>query len=173
MKTNHGREALFTRLLDVAELTHAHWFFGNLYEALVKVPTRVAASNPSPELPRSPLGAGSPGRYYAPVAPLNAPAAIGSLVAGWNHRRSRPWLLAAAISPASGAAVTAYVLRFLNPRLFFSPQPLSEDQRRPLLRRWYRIHTVRLITSAVALAALHRARTIRFSGSKASGPESG
>jgi len=149
-----------TRLLDVAEFTHAHWFFGNLYEALVKVPARVAASNPSPELPRVPLGAGSPGRYYAPIAPLNAPAAIGSLVVGWDHPRSRPWLLAAAISSASGAAVTAYVLRSLNPRLFFSPQPLSEDQRRPLLKRWYRIHAVRLITSAAALAAIHRARLI-------------
>jgi len=81
--------------------------------------------------------------------------------------------LAAAISSASGAAVTAYVLRSLNPRLFFSPQPLNEDQRRPLLKRWYRIHAIRLITSAVALGAIHRAQMIRVSSSTASGSETG
>src|SRR6478672_11427987 len=92
------RERIAQRLLGIAEFSHAHWFFGNLYEAVVKVPHRVAASEASRELPRSPFGAGSPGRYYAPVAPLNAPAAIAALVAGWNHANSRPWLLVAAAS---------------------------------------------------------------------------
>lgn len=56
MKTAQLRRDVFTdRLLDVAEFTHAHWFFGNLYEALVKVPHRVAASEATRELPRSPL----------------------------------------------------------------------------------------------------------------------
>jgi len=67
------RELLTDRLLGVAEFSHAHWFFGNLYEALVKIPDRLAASDASPGLPRTPLGAGSPGRYYAPIAPINAP----------------------------------------------------------------------------------------------------
>lgn len=164
MKTSQRRRDVFAdQLLDVAEFSHAHWFFGNLYEALVKVPDRVAASEPSRELPRSPFGAGSPGRYYAPVAPINAPAVIGALIAGWNHQPSRTSLLVAAASSATGAAATVYVLRFLNPRLFFSPQPLGEDERRPLLRHWYRIHAVRLAASAVALAAVHHARTIRLS----------
>lgn len=68
----------------------------------------------------------------------------------------------AAASSAAGAVATAYVLRSLNPKLFFGPQPLSEDQRRPLLERWYRIHAVRLTASALALAAIHHARTIRL-----------
>ncbi|GGH97161.1 DUF1772 domain-containing protein [Arthrobacter liuii] len=156
------RETLADRLLDVAEFTHAHWFFGNVYEALVKIPHRVAASEASQELPRTPFGAGSPGRYYVPIAPLNAPAALGALVAGWNRPGTRASLIAAAASSAVGAAVTAYVLRFLNPKLFFSPQPLSEDQRRPLLAQWYRMHAVRLAASAVSLAAIHHARTIRL-----------
>lgn len=68
----------------------------------------------------------------------------------------------AATSSTVGAAATAYVLRFLNPKLFFSPHPLNEDERRPLLRQWYRIHAVRLAASAVSLAAIHHARTIRL-----------
>ncbi|WP_052259914.1 DUF1772 domain-containing protein [Pseudarthrobacter phenanthrenivorans] len=156
------RELIADRLLDVAEFTHAHWFFGNLYEALVKVPDRVAATEASRELSRAPFGTGSPGRYYAPVAPVNAPAAIGALVAGWNNPRSRAALLVGAASSAVGAAATVYILRYLNTRLFFSPQPLSQDQRRPLLARWYRFHAVRLAASAAALAAIHHARTIRL-----------
>lgn len=156
------RNALTDRLLDVAEFSHAHWFFGNLYELLAKVPHRVAASEASKELPRSPFGAGSPGRYYAPIAPINAPAALGALAAGWRDAGSRKWLIAAAASSVIGAAATAYVLRALNPRLFFGPEPLSEEEREPLLRRWYGIHAVRLAASAVALAAVHRARTVRL-----------
>ena len=101
------REVLADRLLDVAEFTHAHWFFGNLYEALVKVPHRVAASEASQELPRTPFGAGSPGRYYVPIAPLNTPAAFGALLAGWNRPRTRASLVVAATSSAVGAAATA------------------------------------------------------------------
>ncbi|GGH97149.1 hypothetical protein GCM10007170_26680 [Arthrobacter liuii] len=162
-QTSHvPRDVLAERLLGVAELTHAHWFFGNLYEVQVKVPDRVAGAEPSSELPRSPFGAGSPGRYYVPLAPLNAPAAIGALIAGWNRPATRASLIVAAASSAAGAAATAYVLRFLNPKLFFSPHPLSENERRPLLTRWYRVHAFRLTASAVALTAIHQARTNRL-----------
>ena len=162
-QTSSGRrDFLADRILGVAEFSHAHWFFGNLYEVLVKIPHRVAAAEASRELPRSPFGAGSPGRYYAPIAPINAPAAIAALVAGWNHADSRPWLLVAAASSTTGAAATAYLLRSINPDLFFSPQPLSETRRNPLLKRWYRVHALRFAASAVALAAIHEARTLRL-----------
>lgn len=63
MKTSQlRRNDLANRFLYVAEFTHAYWFFGNLYEALVKVPDRVAPSEARRELPRSPFGTGSPGR---------------------------------------------------------------------------------------------------------------
>jgi hypothetical protein len=159
------RDVIADRLLGVAEFSHAHWFFGNLYEAVVKIPHRVAASEASRELPRTPFGAGSPGRYYAPIAPINTPAAIAALVTGWNHFSSRRWLIVAAASSTTGAAATAYLLRSINPKLFFSPQPLDELDRKPLLKRWYRIHALRLTASAVALAAIHQARTIRLRAS--------
>jgi hypothetical protein len=156
------RELLTDRLLGVAEFSHAHWFFGNLYEALVKIPDRLAASDASPGLPRTPLGAGSPGRYYAPIAPINAPAALAALMTGWNHSSSRVWLIVAAASSTTGAVATAYLLRSINPDLYFSPQPLSETLRKPLLKRWYTVHAVRLTASAVALAAIHQTRTTRL-----------
>jgi hypothetical protein len=139
--SSERRGVLTDRLLGGAEFSHAYWFFGNLYEALVKIPNRVASAEESPEFSRSPFGAGSPGRYYAPIAPLNFP-------------------LAAAASAVGGAA-TAYLLRSINPDLFFSPQPLSEMRRKALLNRWYRVHAVRLAASAVALAAVDHARTAR------------
>ncbi|MCZ9883773.1 DUF1772 domain-containing protein [Arthrobacter sp. B2a2-09] len=162
-QTSSDRRDVFADwLLGVAEFTHAHWFFGNLYEAIVKIPDRVAASEARRELPRTPFGAGSPGRYYAPIAPLSAPAAVAALIAGWKHSDSRAWLMVGAASSATGAAATAYLLRSVNPKLFFSPQPLDESRRRPLLKRWYRVHALRLTASAVALAAIHQARTIRL-----------
>jgi hypothetical protein len=167
-QTSDRRAVLVDRLLGVAEFSHAHWFFGNLYEALVKIPDRVAGSEATPDLPRSPFGAGSPGRYYAPIAPLSAPTAIAALAAGWNRSGSRLWLALAAASSVTGAAATVYLLRSVNPRLFFSPQPLSEMRRKPLLKKWYRAHALRLTASAVALAALDHARsTGRGSGHKA------
>lgn len=159
--SSERRGVLTDRLLGGAEFSHAHWFFGNLYEALVKIPHRVASAEESPELSRSPFGAGSPGRYYAPIAPLNVPLAAAALLTGWNRSGSRPWLILAAAASAVGGAATAYLLRSVNPDLFFSPQPLSEMRRKALLKRWYRVHAVRLAASAVALAAIDHARTAR------------
>ena len=146
--------------LAVAEFTHAHWLFGNLYEAVVKVPHRVAGSQDNLELHRSPLGAGSPGRYYAPLAPLTLPTAALALVAGWNLPVSRPWMVTAAAASAAGSAATAYLLRSVNPPLFFGPEPLSEMRQKPLLARWYRVNAFRLAAGAVALVAIDRARTL-------------
>lgn len=159
MRHNADRRGTLAELsLAVAEFTHAHWFFGNLYEAVVKVPHRVAASGNSPALQRAPLGAGSPGRYYAPMAPVTFPAAVVALAAGWNRPGSRPWLVTAAAASAAGGAATAYLLRAVNPPLFFGPHPLSEMRRAPLLARWYHVNGVRLAASAIALAAIDRAR---------------
>jgi hypothetical protein len=154
----HTHKRLAEVSLAVAELTHAHWFFGNLYEAVVKIPHRVAGSGDGPELRRSPLGTGSPGRYYAPFAPVTFPAAALALTAGWNRPGARAWLVTAAAASAAGSAATAYLLRSVNPPLFFGPEPLSEMRRKPLLARWYRINALRLAASAVALVALDRVR---------------
>jgi hypothetical protein len=64
---------LTVRLLDVAQLGYAQWLFGNIYEAVVKIPERLAAERrDSAAGPGSQaiLAPGSPLRYYAPVAPI-------------------------------------------------------------------------------------------------------
>ncbi|WP_427131342.1 hypothetical protein [Pseudarthrobacter sp. S9] len=152
------RDVLTDRLLGVAEFSHAQWFFGNLYETVVKVPHRIATSEASTDLPRSPFAAGSPARYYVPIAPVIVPAAVAALLTGWNRADSRPWLVLAAASSAAGGAATGYLLRSVNPRLFFGAQPLSEMRRKPLLKKWYRINAFRLAASGIALAAIHQAR---------------
>lgn len=155
--------------LAVAEFTHAHWFFGNLYEAVAKVPHRVAGSEDGPELRRAPLGTGSPGRYYAPLAPVTFPAVAFALAAGWDRPGSRPWLVTAAAASAVGSAATAYLLRSVNPPLFFGPHPLSGMRRKPLLAKWYRVNALRLAANAVALVAIDRARTANSIKDSASG----
>ncbi len=166
------RELITNRLLGIAEFSHAHWFFGNVYEALVKIPHRVAGSEENAELSRRPFGPGSPGRYYVPLAPANVPLAVAALLAGWNRAGIRPWLITAAVSSAAGGAATAYILGSLNPKLFFSPQPLGEEIRKPLLTRWYRVHVVRLVASGIALAAIDHARAVGLKTSSR-GPQTG
>ncbi|BAS15568.1 hypothetical protein AHiyo8_38710 [Arthrobacter sp. Hiyo8] len=117
-------------ILSVAEFTHAHWFFGNLYEAIVKIPDRVAASAASSELPRTPLEREARALLRAGRA-TQCPAAVAALVAGWKHSDNRAWLMVGAASSATGAAATAYLLRSVNPKLFFGPYPLEETRRRP------------------------------------------
>lgn len=87
---------------------------------------------------------------------------------GWRPRKqavNSPGLRLERVAPAATtrrSPRSAPLLRSINPELFFSPQPLDETRRKPLLKRWYRIDTLRLTASAVALAAIHQARTIRL-----------
>jgi hypothetical protein len=93
-------------LLTLAQLSYSHWFFGNLYEAIVKVPNRLADDyEPSTQVDRrmpSIVSAGSPVRYYLPMTPLAIGAPLVALAAGWNNSRSRPWLAATAVGTITG-----------------------------------------------------------------------
>ena len=94
------RGVLTDRLYGGAEFSHAHWFFGNLYGPLVKIPNRAASAEDSPGLSRPPFEAGSPGRYYAPIAPLNVPLAAATI----HHvRTGRPETLAEGVAGGSAA----------------------------------------------------------------------
>jgi hypothetical protein len=88
-------------LLTIAQLGYAHWFFGNLYEAVVRVPDRLAKDY-APGVADRRLAfvrsAGSPVRYYRPGVPVVLGATPSALVAGWTSRHDRPWLGATAVS---------------------------------------------------------------------------
>ena len=142
------------RALGLAELAHAQWFFGNLYEAIVRVPD-LLAQRPAP---MSPLGSGSPVRYYAAALPASFPVVIASAVASRRDRGGRPWLVTAAACSLAGVGITAYLVRTVNLRLFFDTETVPAQQRAELLRTWHRLNKVRIATAAGAWLATHVAR---------------
>jgi hypothetical protein len=140
-------------LLTIAQLGYAHWFFGNLYEAVVRVPDRLAKDDEPGVADRrlaSVLSAGSPVRYYLPGVPVVLGATLSALVAGWTSRNDRPWLGAAAVSTLSGVVATAYLVRAVNLKLFVAGQALTPADQDCLLRIWYRVNVVRLLTTGSA-----------------------
>ena len=142
-------------LLALAVLGHAHWFFGNLYEAVVLIPQ--FAASPQQRLPISAGGAfvpGSPALYYVPMIPLTVPAALAALAVGWRFGRVvRGELLGAAVLSASAALLGAYIITRLNFPLFFDPGT-GVARLEVLLRRWALLNYARLGLVGAALVLL-------------------
>ena len=113
---SRGRRVV-ARALGLAELGHAQWFFGNCYEAIVRVPDLLAEHARASEQAMSPIGSGSPVRYYIAAAPGTLPAIVVATIAGRRDRNGRPWLVTAAMCSIAGAGVTAYLVRTVNREL--------------------------------------------------------
>jgi hypothetical protein len=162
VKQSADRTRLTARLLDLAELALAQWLFGNVYEAVVKVPERLATP-PSDAAGvgadrTSILGPGSPVRYYVPAAPVTAATLFGALIASRRTGTVTRWLTASAGCWIAGAALTAYLVVKVNLRLFFGAEAPPADERDTLLRRWHRVNVLRTAAVGGALVAAHRAR---------------
>lgn len=155
MKSANRRHAA-AAFLGIAGVGHAHWFFGNLYEAVVKVPHKLASQR-SAGAATSPFAPGSPLLYYVPALPATFPAVLVALVLGWHNRESRSWLVGGAVCSLSGVAATAYLVRAVNLKLFFSTQSLTEEEQRALLRTWYQVNVFRLVVSGGAWLAARKA----------------
>lgn len=162
------RRDITAGILGLARVGHAHWFFGNLYEAAVRVPDHLAARNSSSSAERrlSPFGPGSPTRYYVAAAPVTFPAALAAVISGWSSREDRWWLVATAACSISGGAATAYLVRVVNTKLFFSGEPLAASEREALLRTWYRVNAFRLVVSGGAWLSAGKVRS-RLTGERA------
>ncbi len=132
------RAGVTDRLLSVARFGYAHWFFGNLYEAVVRVPDRLVATNDG----TTPLGPGSPARYYLPVAPITVASTVAALATAEEH--DRRWLAVAATCTVSAALSTAYLVRAINVPLLFHHNEFSDAEQRALLRTWYWLNGFRL-----------------------------
>lgn len=141
-----------TRVAVVARLGQAHWFFGNVYEAMVDMP-RLLADARSSRAPKL-LGAGSPLRYYLPAAPVTLAATAATLAGGWRAGADRRVVGTAAVSTLVAAALTAYLVRAVNLRLLRDDEPLSAAEARRLVRTWHRGNLLRLLALAVAMRAL-------------------
>ena len=148
-----ARDKRVAILLTIAQLGYAHWFFGNLYEAVVRDPDRLAKVNESGVDDRrlaSVLSPGSPVWYYVPGVPVVIGATLAAAVAGWTSRNDRPWLGAAAVGMRSGVVATVYLVRDVNVKLFVAGRPLTPADRDRLLRVWYRVNVLRLLTTGSA-----------------------
>ena len=138
-------------LLGAARLGNAHWFFGNLYEEIVRMPGRLADGPRDGGL----LGRGSPVRYYLPAAPLTVGATVATVLEGWRRREDRPALAAAGVLTAVGTAITAHLVRTVIVRLF--DDRLPEPERDRLVAHWHRANRVRLVAAAGVAVALQLA----------------
>ena len=129
------RRRVLVIVLALAVLGHAHWFFGNLYEAVVLIPQ--FAASPQQRLPISAGGIlvpGSPALYYAPLVPLTVPAALAAL-------------------SVSAALLGAYIITQLNFPLFYEPGT-GMAQLEDMLRRWALLNYVRVCLGGAALVVL-------------------
>jgi Domain of unknown function (DUF1772) len=136
--------------VDLMQFGIAQWFFGNVYEAVVKIPERLAADTRRTSL----FGAGSPVRYYAPVVPVTAAATVGALIT--SSGGARRWLTVAAGCWFSGVVLTAYLVRTVNLKLFFGEEPAPATERDELIATWYRLNSPRIVAAGAALLAAQR-----------------
>ncbi len=147
-------------MLTLAQLGHAYWFFGNLYEAIVRMPDRLADEHDSGSTQRrgGPLARGSPGRYHIPAAPLIVGSTLTAVADGWkSDDRDRTALVVAAASSLAGVALTGYLVQTVNLRLLDNGPLIDAEERRQLVSRWHRVNRARLVLLAVASVALERA----------------
>jgi hypothetical protein len=142
-------------VLAVARLGHLHWFFGNLYESVVRMPERLAAESAAGRAGGA-LAPDSPARYYLPAAPFTLGATAASVAGGWHRRDDRPTLAAAALLTAGATGLSGYLIRTVNVPLMSPAVSLTAAERALLTTRWHRLNRVRLVAVAGAAFALGR-----------------
>lgn len=150
------RTRLTRALLTVAQTGQAQMAFGNLYEAVVKVPHRFATHRDLVDTPL--LRPGSPTLYFVPSGPIAIAAAVAALGAGWRGPFDRRWLAVSSGASVAAAAQTVYVVREINTPLFFDAAAPAPERRDVLLRRWYRLNALRILTAGLAWYGAQRAR---------------
>jgi hypothetical protein len=143
-------------LLNVARIGQAQAFFGNVYEAVVRVPHIFAESRALAG--DSPFRRGSPTVYFVPAGPVTLAASIGALAVGGHDRR---WLAASTGATAAAGTLTAYVVTKVNTPLLLAETEPTPDQKVALLRRWYRLNAVRIALVGAAWYAAERARAAK------------
>jgi len=111
---NSPLQCRVVRVIEIAQVGYASWFFGNLYEAIVKVPDRIAHG----ELLASALSFGSPVLYYIPGMILILVGTFLLIGLAWRMHGARRMLVAVAVCVALGVLVTGYLVPTVNLKLF-------------------------------------------------------
>ncbi|BBF99806.1 MULTISPECIES: anthrone oxygenase family protein [Pseudonocardia] len=145
--------------LALARLTHVQWFAVNLYEAVVRIPERLADEHDRTDRPRGrgPLRRGSPARYHVPAIPLVLGSAVAAVATGPRSTGARRATVTAAGSSLAATVLTGYLVRTVNLRLLDDGGPITPDERDRLLARWDAVNGVRLVLLAVATAGFEYA----------------
>jgi hypothetical protein len=156
-RANAGRIASVA--LAVARAAHAQWFFVNLYEAVVRMPDRLADEHDSGARQGNggPFRTGSPARYHIPAVPVVVASTAIAVADGLRTDRDRAALLVAAACSSSGIGLTGYLVRRVNLRLLDDGPPIGPEERRSLMGRWYRLNGIRLLLLAAASVAFDAA----------------
>jgi hypothetical protein len=128
----------------------------------VKIPERLSAELSDSaygidEPPRSVLGPGSPVRYYLPAAPVTIVGTLGAVINGLGSPCSQRWLTISTSCWISGAALTAYLVRKVNLKLFFAAEPPPPAEREALLRTWHRLNVLRTAAAGCVRHSLRKA----------------
>jgi hypothetical protein len=143
-------------LATVARVGQAQAFFGNLYEAVVRVPHLLAHDRTLPGRP--PLHPGSPTLYYVPAGPVALAASLATLA---TTRGDRRWQTTSTAATTAAAALTVYVVTRVNKPLLLDEAAPSPACRDALLTRWYRLNAVRMALLGLAWLASEKARATR------------
>jgi hypothetical protein len=132
--------------LGIAQIAYAQWFFGNLYEWIVRVPSHLAEDGHL----ESVLSAGSPVLYYLPCLAIVIGATVAALITGWKCRMERRRFSVLALSVSAGLFATAYLVWAVNLKVFMVNHSVSSGELHGLLALWYRANAMRLVTTACA-----------------------
>ncbi len=143
------------RMLRMTQAGHLHGLAGDLYEAVTRLPDRLAALPPE-QRPRGPLGTGSPARWHLPAVPFTTPATVVAVVIGWREPADRPALVTTLVCSATATALTAHLVRTVNLPLLLGDRPVpSPAEREAILRCWHALNHARNIALGGAVLAAH------------------
>lgn len=147
--TNHV--AASAPVFTVVRFARAAWFFGNAYEGAVGVPQLIASANRQAGV----LTAGSPLRYFGPIAPVAIGGTAAVLALSWHTGVNRRAVVAATATLGAALGLSAHLIRSINIPLLKGE---VDAQGRPrLISRWHRGNTVRLCLLAVTEVLVRRA----------------
>ena len=146
-----GPGASSLRVATVARIGRAAWFFGNTYEAAVGVPQLISSANRRAGI----LAAGSPVRYFAPVAPAAVGGTAAVLVESWRTGGDRRDIAAATATLAAAVGLSAYLIGSINVPLLRGK--VGEEAQPRLISRWHRGNAVRLGLLAATEILVRRA----------------
>jgi hypothetical protein len=97
-------------------------------------------------------------RYHLPGVPILVVAPIAALLARRRDLRDRRWLRAACAALFAVSALTGYLVRNVNIKLFVAGHPISASERDRLLRTWYRVNRIRMLGFGAAFVAIEKVR---------------